>query len=51
MSSTSMNRRELKEQADAIELEFRESMEQRARKGYVLPGQMNILYNDILNRM
>ena len=41
----------VKEQADAIELEFRESMEQRARKGYVLPGQMNILYNDILNRM
>ena len=40
-----MNRREVKEQADAIELEFRESMEQRARKGYVLPGQMNILYS------
>ena len=35
----------MKEQADAIELEFRESMEQRARKGYVLPGQMNILYS------
>ena len=35
----------LKEQADAVELEFRESMEQRARKGYVLPGQMNILYS------
>ena len=35
----------VKEQADAIELEFRESMEQRARKGYVLPGQMNILYS------
>ena len=33
-----------KEQADAVELEFRESMEQRARKGYILPGQMNILY-------
>ena len=27
------------------ELEFRDSMEQRARKGYVLPGQMNILYS------
>ena len=26
-------------------VEFRESMEQRARKGYVLPGQMNILYS------
>lgn len=35
----------MKEQADAIELEFRESMEQRTRKGYVLPGQMNILYS------
>lgn len=34
-----------REQADAIELEFRESMEQRARKGYVLPGQMDILYS------
>ena len=34
-----------KEQADAIELEFRESMEQRARKGYILPGQMDILYS------
>ena len=35
----------IKEQADAIELEFRESMEQRARKGYVLPGQMDLLYS------
>lgn len=35
----------LKEQAEAVELEFRESMEQRAKKGYVLPGQMNILYS------
>ena len=35
----------LKEQADAVELEFRESMEQRAGKGYALPGQMNILYS------
>lgn len=33
----------VKEQADAIELEFRESMEQRAVKGYILPGQMNVL--------
>ncbi len=32
------------EHADAVELEFRESMEQRAAKGYVLPGQMDILY-------
>ncbi len=35
----------IKEQADAIELEFRESMEQRAKKGYILPGQMNILFS------
>ncbi len=35
----------VKEQADAIELEFRESMEQRASKGYILPGQMNVLYS------
>lgn len=35
----------VKEEADAVELEFRESMEQRARKGYALPGQMNILYS------
>ena len=34
----------LKEQADAVELEFRESMTQRAEKGYILPGQMNLLY-------
>ncbi len=35
----------IKEQADAVEAEFRESMEQRAGKGYVLPGQMNVLYS------
>lgn len=34
----------VREEANAIELEFRESMEQRALKGYVLPGQMNLLY-------
>ncbi len=34
-----------REQAGAIELEFRESMVQRAEKGYILPGQMNILYS------
>ncbi len=33
------------EHADAVELEFRESMGQRAQKGYVLPGQMDILYD------
>ncbi|MCM1551297.1 MAG: transcription-repair coupling factor [Butyrivibrio sp.] len=35
----------VREQADAVELEFRESMEQRALKGYILPGQMDILYS------
>lgn len=35
----------LKEQADAVELEFRESMSQRAEKGLCLPGQMDILYS------
>ena len=34
----------LREQAEAVELEFRESMTQRAEKGYILPGQMNVLY-------
>ncbi len=35
----------IKEQADAVELEFRDSMAQRAEKGYILPGQMDILYS------
>lgn len=35
----------IREQADAVELEFRESMVQRAEKGYILPGQMNLLYS------
>lgn len=35
----------VKEESDAVELEFRESMEQRAKKGYILPGQMNLLYS------
>jgi len=34
----------VKEEADAVELEFRESMKQRAEKGYILPGQMDILF-------
>ena len=34
-----------KEQADAIQLEFSESMKQRAEKGYILPGQMDVLYS------
>ena len=33
----------IKEHATAVELEFRESMIHRAEKGYILPGQMNIL--------
>ncbi len=35
----------IKEHAQAVEAEFRESMEQRVRKGYILPGQMNLLYS------
>ena len=35
----------VREQAEAVELEFGESMKQRALKGYILPGQMNILYS------
>lgn len=31
------------EQGKAVELEFRESMEQRSLKGYILPGQMDLL--------
>lgn len=33
----------IKEHGDAVELEFRESMSHRGEKGYVLPGQMNLL--------
>ena len=32
------------EHAQAVELEFRESMTQRAQKGYILPRQMDLLY-------
>lgn len=32
------------EQAKAVELEFSESMTHRVQKGYILPGQMNLLY-------
>lgn len=32
------------EHADAVETEFRESMGQRALKGYILPTQMDLLY-------
>lgn len=34
----------IKEHVDAVELEFRESMAHRAEKGYILPGQMDILF-------
>lgn len=33
----------LQEHGNAVELEFRESMMHRAEKGYVLPGQMDLL--------
>lgn len=35
----------IKEHARAIETEFRESMASRAEKGYILPGQMKVLYS------
>lgn len=34
----------VKEHASAVELEFRESMMHRVEKGYILPGQMELLY-------
>lgn len=34
----------LSETADALELEFRESMAHRLEKGYILPGQAELLY-------
>ena len=35
----------VKEHADAVELEFRESMMHRLEKGYILPGQTDLLYS------
>lgn len=35
----------IKEHVDAVELEFRESMAHRAEKGYILPGQMDVLFS------
>ncbi len=35
----------VREHADAVELEFRESMSQRVEKGYLLPGQMDLLFS------
>lgn len=32
------------EKTETVETEFRESMENRLEKGYILPGQMNVLY-------
>lgn len=35
----------VREHASAVELEFRESMMHRVEKGYILPGQMDVLYS------
>lgn len=35
----------VKEHGEAVELEFRESMMHRLEKGYILPGQMDLLYS------
>lgn len=34
----------VKEHADVVEMEFRESMMHRVEKGYILPGQMDVLF-------
>lgn len=34
----------VKEHAEAVELEFRESMAGRIEKGYILPGQVEVIY-------
>ncbi len=34
----------IRQHAEAVETEFRESMSHRAEKGYILPGQMDVLY-------
>lgn len=34
----------IQERGEAVEMEFRESMAHRLEKGYVLPGQTNLLY-------
>lgn len=43
----------IKEHAEAVELEFKESMIARADKGYILPGQMKVLfrYGEIFSRL
>lgn len=35
----------VKEHADAVEIEFRESMVHRVEKGYIIPGQMDLLFS------
>jgi transcription-repair coupling factor (superfamily II helicase) len=35
----------IEEHAKAVELEFRESMANRVEKGYILPGQMDVLFS------
>ncbi|MGN0431818.1 MAG: transcription-repair coupling factor [Lachnospiraceae bacterium] len=35
----------IREHAQAVETEFRESMSHRVQKGYILPGQMQVLYS------
>ena len=43
----------LKEKGEAVELEFRESMVHRLEKGYLLPGQTELLYpaSEVLARL
>ncbi len=43
----------IEEHANAVELEFRESMTSRAEKGYILPRQMEVLFgkNEIMARL
>ena len=35
----------MREKAETVELEFRESMTQRLEKGYLLPGQADLLFS------
>lgn len=41
------------ERCEAVELEFRESMVSRLEKGYILPGQMDVLYSvpEVIKRL
>lgn len=43
----------IREHADAVELEFRESMTHRLEKGYLLPGQTDLLFSadEVLARL